>query len=111
MTDYPPPPPPSAPQPPMPGAGGNESKNNLGTIALVLGILGIVCCSIFTAIPAIIVGKKSQQAAAQGLATNGQLGKVGVLLGWIGLALFVVSVIGYSILIATGNWQWEVNGF
>lgn len=106
MTDVPPPPPPSVPQP-FPGAAGNESKNSLGTIALVLGILGIVCCSIVTAIPAIIVGKNSQKAAEQGLATNGQLGKVGVILGWIGIGLFVLTVVSWVALLATGNAEWD----
>lgn len=93
MTDIPPPPPPAAPQPPYPGAGPNESKNSLGVWALVLGILGIVCCGIFTAVPAIFVGQASKKAAAQGLATNGTLGQVGFILGIVGVALSLLGIL------------------
>lgn len=106
MTDVPPPPPPMASQP-FPGAGGNESKNNLGTISLVLGILGLVCCGFFTSIPAIFVGKKSKQAQADGLATNGNIGQIGFILGVIGTILSVLGTIVWIILISTGNWDWE----
>lgn len=105
--------PPYGTTPPPPGGfnGGNESKNNLGTWALVLGILGIVCCGIFTAIPAIIVGKKSQEAESQGLATNGQLGKIGVILGWVGVGLFALSLILNGVLLATGAVSLDTYGF
>jgi len=110
MSDVPPPPPPppAAPPPPgmprVPGAGGSEEKNNLGIIALVLGILGILCCWIFTAIPAIIVGKKSQEAEAQGLATNGQMGKIGVILGWVGIIVGAISIPVSLIFFQDGLW-------
>ncbi|MFW2514135.1 DUF4190 domain-containing protein [Demequina sp. SO4-13] len=107
MTDVPPPPPPSASQPPPPGAGGNESKNNLGTISLVLGIVGILCCGLFTGIPAIIVGNNSKKAQAQGLATNGNLGQVGFILGIIATVLSVLGAIVWGILIATGSYDWS----
>src|SRR5690606_10573010 len=85
----------SAPPPPPGYYGGptggpmfpSTEKNSLGVWALVLGILGLVCCGIFTAIPAVIVGNKSKEAAAQGLANNGGLGTAGVVLGWIGIVL------------------------
>src|SRR5690554_7772944 len=77
----PPPPPPGAGPPPVPGASGNEQKNSLGVWALVLGILSILCCALFTGIPAIFVGRASQKAEAEGLANNGNLGKVGLILG------------------------------
>lgn len=91
----------SAPPPPPgyygggPGApmfGGTE-KNNLGVWALVLGILGIVCCGVFTAIPAVILGNKSKEAAAQGQATNGGLGQAGVVLGWVGIVFGILYLL------------------
>ncbi len=119
MTDVPPPPggqppynggmtppPPGgygAPPPPGGFGGASEEKNSLGVWALVLGILGFICCSIFTAIPAIIVGKASEQAAAQGLATNGTLGKVGRILGWVQVGLTIAVVALYAVLFATGT--------
>lgn len=91
----------SAPPPPPGyyggGVGGPLSsgteKNGLGVWALVLGILGLVCCGFLTAIPAIILGKKSQEAAAQGLANNGTLGQIGAVLGWVGTVLGVLSLV------------------
>lgn len=91
----------SAPPPPPNYYGGGTTgpqfpsteKNNLGVWALVLGILGIVCCGIFTAIPAVIVGGKAKEAAAQGQANNGGLGQAGVVLGWIGIGLTLLSLI------------------
>jgi hypothetical protein len=71
---------------------GGTEKNNLGVWALVLGILGLVCCG-FAAIPAIILGNKSKEAAAQGLANNGGYGQAGVILGWIGVVFLVLGVI------------------
>ncbi|WP_084129775.1 DUF4190 domain-containing protein [Demequina sp. NBRC 110055] len=99
-----PPPPGGYGAPPPPGGfgGASEEKNNLGVWALVLGILTFVCCGIFSAIAAIIVGKKSMEAADQGLATNGTLGKVGYILGWVGVALSVVGIVLYAILFVAG---------
>ena len=84
--------------PPAPSGGGygygaSEEKNSLGTWALVLGILSIVCCGFFAGIPAVILGNNSKKAAAAGQATNGNLGNVGMILGWVGIALSVVGLI------------------
>ena len=64
----------------------------------MLGILSILCCGFFAGIPAIILGLNSKKAAEQGLATNGNLGNVGFILGIIGSALSIVG----GILNATG---------
>ena len=37
-------------------------KPHRGTLILILGILGIFCCGIFTAIPAIIMGSGDLKA-------------------------------------------------
>jgi hypothetical protein len=81
--------------PPAMGApyGGSTAKNKLGTWALVLGILSILCCGFLAGIPAIILGLNSKKAAEQGLATNGNIGNVGFILGIIGCALSVLGLI------------------
>jgi len=81
------------PPPPPPMAMGNTSKNNLGTWALVLGILSIVCCGFLAGIPAIILGLQSKKAQSEGLATNGNIGNVGYILGIVGCALWILSII------------------
>jgi hypothetical protein len=97
MSEIPPPPPPPAPMPM--GGGADISKNNLGTWALVLGIVGIVCCGP-AAIAAIFVGNSSKKAAAQGLANNGNLGQIGFILGIVGVVLWVLGTIAYFTLFA-----------
>lgn len=90
----PPVPPPPPPGPPMPmGPAGDTSKNNLGVWALVLGIVSILCCGLLAGVPAIILGQNSKKAQAQGLATNGNLGNVGFILGIIGSVLGTVGAI------------------
>lgn len=77
-------------------------QNGTGTTALITGILGLLCCGLLS-IVAIITGMKGQKLAAQGLANNGGAAKAGLILGWIGIALWILGVIGYIALIATGN--------
>ncbi|PKQ26054.1 MAG: hypothetical protein CVT64_06155 [Actinobacteria bacterium HGW-Actinobacteria-4] len=89
MTAVPPPPPAGA----APYGGASASKNGLGTWSLVTGILSIICCGFIAGIPAIILGLQSKAAAEQGLATNGNLGQIGFILGIIGSALSVVGMI------------------
>jgi len=88
----PPPPPPSGAQPPLGGVNPAEAKNGLGVWALVLGILSIVCCGLFAGVPAIILGNNSKKAAAHGLATNGNLGNVGYILGIVGTILGTIWI-------------------
>ena len=96
MSDFnqpppPPPPPPPGAGAPVPGMGGKTQKNSLGTWALVLGILSIVCCGFLAGVPAIFIGRASEKAQAEGLATNGNLGKVGFILGIVGTALSILG--------------------
>lgn len=104
MSDFNQPPPP--PPPPVGGGfpGGGTEKNNLGTWALVLGILSIVCCGLLAGIPAIFVGRASQQAEAAGQANNGNLGKIGFILGIVGTAL---SILGFIFALVTGSFSFE----
>lgn len=93
--------------PPMPPTGygmmGGTEKNGLGTWALILGILSIVCIGFLAGIPAVIVGKKSKEAQALGQANNGNLGNVGMVLGWVGIGLSVLGIIFWIVLIAIGS--------
>lgn len=85
------------------GYGGTYPKNNLGVWALVLGLVSFFVCSIVTGIPAIIVGNKGRKAAAAGEANNGGLALAGVILGWISVAFFVLTIIW---LFALGGLAW-----
>ena len=86
--------PPPAPQYPAAGYGAPTatSKNNLGTWALVLGILSIVCFGLLAGIPAIILGNKGKAAVAQGLATNRGAAQAGFILGIIGTVFSIIGI-------------------
>ena len=90
-------------QPPYGGQdysyGGNMSKNNLGLWSMVLGIVALLCCGLIAGIPAVILGNKSKQAVAAGLANNASMATAGIVMGWISI---VFSVIALIIQLTTG---------
>jgi hypothetical protein len=108
------PPPPGGenqpPPPPPPGYGGApaygqpaygpQKSNGKAVWALVLGILGLICCGFIAGIPAIILGKQAQnEIDASGGAQGGRgMATAGFVLGIIACALGVLGVI----LAATG---------
>ena len=67
-----------------------DEKNSLGGWALGLGIASLVCCSIVTGIPAIIVGYMGMQAANEGRATNKGMSIAGIVLSVAGTVLSIV---------------------
>ncbi len=70
-------------------------KNDLAVWSLVLGIAGIVLgCLFLTGVPAVIVGRNAQRAAAEGLANNAGMATAGVVLGWVSIGLGVVAFLG-----------------
>jgi hypothetical protein len=85
------------------GTMGDTSKNSLGTWALVLGILSLVCCGLVAGVPAIILGNMSKKAGAEGTATNGNLGNVGFILGIVGTALTTIGWILYFVLVVAAT--------
>lgn len=80
------------------GQGSGTEKNNLGVWSLVLGIAGLLCCGIFTGVPAIILGNRSRRAEALGQANNGSMGHIGIILGWIAVVLGVLGLIWFLFL-------------
>jgi hypothetical protein len=91
----PPPPPPQygAPQPPY---GGAPAPNHpRATLTLILGILSIPCCGLFTGIPAIILGRGALQEIDANPGQYGGRGLVnaGYICGIIGTALSVLGII------------------
>ncbi|MGY4642285.1 DUF4190 domain-containing protein [Cellulomonas sp. URHB0016] len=78
-------------------------KNSLGVWSLVLGILGMVLCGLFTGIPAVIVGSSAKRAVAEGEANNGGLATAGVILGWIGIGLSVLGIVLWVFVIGVAG--------
>ena len=91
--DSPPPPPPPQYGAPPPGAA--PANHPRATLILVLGILSIPCCGLFTGIPAIILGNNAKKDIANSGGTIGGQGAVnaGYICGIIGTVLSVIGII------------------
>jgi len=89
---------------PPPMAGGGPSGR--ATTALVLGILGLLCCGLLS-IPAIIVGKQEMNNIDQGLApVEGRgLAQSGFILGIVSLAIWVLGTLAWLAAFST---MWAV---
>lgn len=104
MSDYPPSePPPPPPSPYTSGQPAPRTSSGSAVTALVLGILGIVMCGPFTAIPAIIVGRNATREidASQGRLDGRGMAQAGFVLGIIGTVLFglgLLLVLGLLVL-------------
>ena len=88
-----PPPPPPPYGAPMPGA--PAANHPRATLILVLGILSIPCCGLFTGIPAIILGNTARREIALSGGAIGGSGAVtaGFVCGIIGTVLSVLGLI------------------
>ena len=96
MTEIPPPPP--AYGAPVPPAGANPPKNWMGLTSLILGIVAVLlgcCCGsgLLLGPGAIVLGYLGKQAAAKGEASNGNLANVGFILGIVGVAFGLFSIV------------------
>jgi hypothetical protein len=90
--------------PPAPPSGGQPQNDPLAIWSLVLGIAGLVACPLVPSIIAIILGGKSKRKIAEsgGTLTGESMAKVGVILGWIGIALGILAII-VAVLISIGT--------
>ncbi len=93
--NQPPPPPGGGYGAQQPGYGG-QSEHPQGTMILVMGILGLVCCGIL-AIVAWVMGNKAQKEidAGQYAPTSGV--KIGRILGMVGTILSILGIVFYLI--------------
>ena len=71
-------------------------RNGLATASLILGILSLVCLGLFTGIPAIICGHLARGKARRAPEEFGGAGMAlsGLVLGYIGVVVNLVGVIG-----------------
>lgn len=104
-------PPPGGYGAPPPGGGYGAPQNHPRAMtSLILGILGVVCCSICAPF-AWSVGKKAVNEID---ASGGRLGgrgqaQAGYILGIIGTVLLILSLIFVIISIATGGFTFEAS--
>jgi hypothetical protein len=88
---------------PPPAASGQDQT--LAIVSLVCGILGILCCGLFTGIPALITGYMAKnnvdsnpnQYGGRGLAV------AGMIMGGISILFSILGIIYYIILLATST--------
>lgn len=83
-----------------------QPRNGLGTAALVLGIIGVVFCWVpFTGwalnILAIIFGAVGRKRAVTGQATNKSSAVAGLVLGVVGLAVWIVIIVIAMVAVTT----------
>lgn len=99
-----------SPQYGTPDKGGNpygapQQEHDKATLIMVLGILSIPCCGLFTGVPAIIMGRGALQAIDSSGGMLGGRGKVqaGYICGIIGTVLSVLGAIAQIIRLTSGG--------
>lgn len=92
--------------------GGGGQQNQKALWSMILGIVGLVCCGLFTAIPAIILGHmgKKEIDASGGAQSGRGMAQAGFILGIIGTVLTVVGLIIYVAIFATAISSGEFSG-
>ncbi len=89
------------------GPGGIMPQTN-AVLALVLSILGIMMCSVCTAVPGLIVANSALATTSQypGHPDQG-MAKAAQIISWIGIALFILIIMLYgglfALLFASGD--------
>lgn len=76
------------PQPPVYRA----PENGTGVAALILGIIGVIGCTL-CAVPAVICGHMGMKKADRGEADNRGVAQAGLILGYIGIGFMVLAII------------------
>ena len=79
-------------------------KPHRGVLILVLGILGLVGCGIFTAIPAWIMGSNDLKAMAAGTMdpSGRSMTNAGKICGMISTIITIIAVVLVAVLMALG---------
>lgn len=73
----------------------SEVKKNsaLAIASLVLGILGVICCSFITGVPAVICGHVARGKIKRDASLGGEsLALAGLILGYISVVIFIVGL-------------------
>ena len=74
-----------------------------GTMILVFGILGLVCCGIFGIVAAIMGSNDLKEMQAGRMDREGEsLTRVGQILGYVAIGLMILTVIFYGAMFALG---------
>ena len=98
----PPPPPAAAPPPPAAGyaapppapTGPGGVTNTMAIVTLIAGIAGLTFVPFIGSIVAVITGPMAERQIAQTGEDGAQLAKNGKILGWVGLILGALAIVG-----------------
>lgn len=92
---------------PVSAQSGSNDGNGKAVAALVLGIVGLpICCPLLIpSILALVFGHMAKQEMDRGgnTSSNRGMATAGIILGWIGVGLFVVGVVALILLAALGD--------
>lgn len=85
-------------------AAGQQEQNQKALWSMILGILGLVCCGLFTGIPALILGHLAKQeiAASGGRQSGGGMAQAGFILGIVSVVLSVLGFVLWIVMIGVG---------
>jgi predicted Zn finger-like uncharacterized protein len=80
--------------PALPAVGVQPKVPPIAIWSLVLGILGLICCGLFTGIPAAICGHKASARikASNGALTGAGMALAGMILGYVAMAVSLVMI-------------------
>ena len=92
----PPPPPPGYGQPSPYGPPLPQGTNSKAVWSLVLGLLGLLCCGLFTGIPAMILGRSAEREIATTGQSGASIAKAGFILGIIAIVFSVIQIVLFS---------------
>ena len=95
-----------------PRGGGAAIRRMEGTaiVALVLGIFGVISCPLVLSIPAVIVGNQARVKIRNDPSLDGDgLARAGVILGWVGIGIAALALIGGIIALVVGSNSASVN--
>jgi hypothetical protein len=92
-----------AAQPGYPGQYPVIQESQKAMNAMICGIIGLVCCAP-VAVAALVIGNQAMdEIKASGGTLSGEgKAKAGIIMGWIGVALFIIGVLFYAISLSAG---------
>jgi Domain of unknown function (DUF4190)/DUF1707 SHOCT-like domain len=82
--------------------GGSEVTNGLAVASLVCGLMEVFTLGI-TAIPAVILGHVARGQIRRNGERGDGMATTGLVLGWLGIAFFVLIVVGVAAMAVTGT--------
>ncbi len=89
----------------VPGTAATTSQRTegLAVASLVLGLAGFVVCPFVCSIIAVVLGYQARRRLDEDPTLEGEgMAKAGIILGWVGMALGLVVIVGFVIALLAG---------